>query len=235
MLDALLLGAAAQSALVLAGLVVYEVRVPDRVVGAIAGYGVGALIGAITFDLVPEAHVVQTLEAALWLLAGAAVYIVADRLVDRFLAPAGEGGDKSQDPLGIVVGAVVDGVPESLIFGIGLAALLPVSLPFLVAVWVSNIPQALAPSAELAKSGWRPLRVTIMWSAVVIACGVTAAAGFAGASVLGPGTSGRAAAFAAGGLLAMLTDSLVPFAYQRAGVQAGIWTVIGFAVALAMA
>ena len=112
---------------------------------------------------------------------------------------------------------------------------MPISLPFLTAVWVSNIPQALAPSADLAKSGWPPLRTALMWTAVLVACAVAAGLGFAGAKVLGDATGGRAAAFAAGGLLAMLTDSLVPFAYQHAGIQAGIWTVIGFAVSLAMA
>jgi ZIP family zinc transporter len=237
MLEALLLGALAQSSLILTGLLVYLVKVPDRVVGAIAGYGVGALLGAVAFDLIPESDVLPTLETSLWLLVGAGVFIVADYLVETKLSPsskgAGAGESDGGGPLGIVVGSVVDGVPESVIFGIGVATLQPLSIPFLAAVWVSNIPQALAPSADLVRSGWKPIRMSTMWAGVVIACGVAAALGFVAASLLPDALGGRAAAFAAGGLVAMLTNSLVPFAYQRAGSLAGITTVIGFAVAVA--
>ena len=237
MLEALLLGALAQSSLILTGLAVYLVKVPDRVVGAIAGYGVGALLGAVAFDLIPESDVLPTLETSLWLLVGAGVFIVADYLVETKLSvgsnDSAAGESDGGGPLGIVVGSVVDGVPESVIFGIGVATLQPLSIPFLAAVWVSNIPQALAPSADLARSGWKPIRMTAMWAGVVIACGVAAALGFVGASLLPDALGGRAAAFAAGGLVAMLTNSLVPFAYQRAGSLAGITTVVGFAGAVA--
>ena len=230
MLDAILLGAAAQSSLILSGLVVYAVRVPSRVIGSLAGIGAGALVSAIAFDLIPEGQVLDNAQLALWLLLGAAVFIVSDRLVEaRF---GGEGGSGA---LGIVVGAVVDGIPESLIFGIQIAAGQPVSVAFLAAVWISNIPQALAPSADLAGSGWHAGRMVVMWSAVVVACGVTAGLGYLLANTLTGVEGGRAAAVAAGGLLAMLTDSLMPYAFQRAGRQAGVWTVVGFAAAMASA
>jgi ZIP family zinc transporter len=245
MLDALLLGGLAQSALVLTGLVVYVVSVPRVIVGSIAGYGIGALLGAIAFDLIPESSVLPTFESAIWLLAGAAVFIVADWFVETRLSkstasdtdkpsdPAASEEGSGQGPLGIVVGSIVDGVPESLIFGIGVATAQPLSIPFLAAVWISNIPQALAPSAELAKSGWKVARMTLMWGGVVIACGIASGLGFLFASLVSDVTGGRAAAFAAGGLLAMLTNSLVPFAYQRAGAWAGIFAVVGFALAVA--
>jgi len=135
--------------------------------------------------------------------------------------------------LGIVVGSVVDGVPESLIFGIGIALGAPVSLGFLGAVIVSNIPQALAPSVDLHKAGWSRAKLGMLWGAVVLACGVAAALG-AGAAQLSPGVTGNElAALAAGGLLAMLTDSLMPFAFEHGGDQAGFWTVVGFALAVA--
>jgi ZIP family zinc transporter len=127
---------------------------------------------------------------------------------------------------------VVDGVPESLIFGIQIATGQVISASFIAAVWVSNLPQALAPPASLAKSGWSRTRTLGMWGFVVLACSLTAALGY----VLGDlaGASGdRAAALAAGGLLAMLTDSLMPYAFKKAGAQAGVWTVLGFAASLA--
>jgi zinc transporter, ZIP family len=228
-LEAVLLGAAAQSSLILSGLVVYGVRVPTKVIGALAGFGAGALVAAIAFDLIPESEGLDEVELALWLLVGAAAFVVSDRIVE---ARFGSEDASGPAPLGIVVGAVVDGVPESAIFGIQIATGQPISPAFLGAVFVSNVPQALAPSADLASAGWRWTRLLAMWSVVVIACGVTAGLGYAVAQVSGA-TGDRAAAFAAGGLLAMLTDSLMPYAFDRGGSWAGAWTVVGFAVSLA--
>src|SRR5688572_32675536 len=110
MLNAILLGAAAQSSLILSGLVVYAIRVPPTVIGALAGLGAGMLVSAIAFDLIPEGQVLDNAQLAVWLLLGAAVFVISDRIVEaRF---GGEGGSGA---LGIVVGAVVDGLPESLI------------------------------------------------------------------------------------------------------------------------
>jgi ZIP family zinc transporter len=229
LLDAVLLGAAAQSSLILSGLVVYGIRVPTKVIGALAGFGAGALVAAIAFDLIPESESLDEVELALWLLVGAAAFILSDRVVEaRF------GGEETSGPapLGIVVGSVVDGVPESAIFGIQIASGQPISIAFLGAVFISNVPQALAPSADLASAGWRWTRLLLMWSVVVVACGVTAGLGYAIAQTFGA-TGDRMAAFAAGGLLAMLTDSLMPYAFDRGGSWAGAWTVVGFAVSLA--
>ncbi|MCI0632403.1 MAG: hypothetical protein L0206_00560 [Actinobacteria bacterium] len=166
---------------------------------------------------------------SIWLLVGAAVFVVSDRIVEAKFG--GEGGS-GPSPLGIVVGAVVDGVPESLIFGIQLATGQAISASFLAAVWVSNIPQALAPSADLANEGWKWPKLVGMWGVVVLACGITSGLGFVVGDALGV-NGDRAAAFAAGGLLAMLTDSLMPYAFDRGGSWAGVWTVVGFAASMA--
>src|SRR5262245_36059976 len=122
MIQAFLLGVLAQTSLVLSGLVVYRVRIPARVVGALAAFGAGSLLGAISFSLVPQAAALTQPEAAVWLLVGAFVYLLSDRVVEQRF---GSGGAAAA--LGIVVGAVVDGVPESLIFGIQLATGQPLS------------------------------------------------------------------------------------------------------------
>lgn len=227
-LEALALGGLAQSSLLLAGLAVYWVHPTTRVIGGLAGFGAGALVAAVAFDLIPEAEVLTEPELALWLLIGALIFVVADRFVESKFGDGDEGGG----PLGIVVGSVVDGVPESLIFGIQIAAGSPISAAFVAAVFVSNLPQALAPSAALAESGWKKGRMAMMWGLVVLACAVTAWLGYIGGTALSS-SGGRAAALAAGGLLAMLTDSLMPYAFQKGGAQAGVWTVVGFAASLA--
>jgi ZIP family zinc transporter len=134
--------------------------------------------------------------------------------------------------MGIVVGSVVDGVPESVIFGIQIASGSPVSASFLAAVLISNIPQAIAPSADLAKNGWSVGRTARLWLAVVASCAVAAALGWVVATALPSSMGDRASALAAGGLLAMLTNSLMPFAFARGGELAGVATVVGFCLSI---
>jgi ZIP family zinc transporter len=99
-------------------------------------------------------------------------------------------------------------------------------------VLVSNVPQAIAPSADLVKGGWGVRRLGRLSLAVVLACGVAAALGYLGANISSAVTGERLAAFAAGGLLAMLTNSLMPFAYEHGGELAGVGTGLGFCLAL---
>jgi|SRR6185312_13508341 len=235
MVQAFALGAIAQASLLVSGILPFFLRIPDRIVGILAGIGAGALIGAVAFDLVPEA--ISAAEVALWFIVGAGIFLGADRVIEARFGGEDEGGDGGSGgtggPLGIVLGSVVDGVPESVIFGIQLAAGVPISIAFLAAVFVSNIPQALAPSAELVRSGWKATRMIAMWGAVVLACGVASALGWFAAANVDTVTGARAAAIAAGGLLAMLTGSLVPFAYQKGGSGAALGTVVGFCASLA--
>ena len=118
--------------------------------------------------------------------------------------------------------------------GIQVALGIPVSMAFIFAVWISNIPQSLAPSVDLAEEGWSKAKVALMWGGVVVASALAAGLGFLLASNINSVNGSRMAALAAGGILAMLTDSLMPFAYERGGKLTGIWTVVGFAVAFAM-
>ena len=145
MLKAIALGTLAQSALLLSGLLVYRIHFSPRFVGVLAGFGAGALIEAVAFDLVAEAQALDSLQFAVWMLVGAAILLIGDAIVDRRFGGGGA--------MGIVVGSVVDGVPESAIFGIQIATGFPISIGFFGAVFVSNFPQAIAPSADLAKGG----------------------------------------------------------------------------------
>ena len=226
MLDAFLLGALAQSSLLITALVVYRFTFSDRVVGQMAGLGAGALLGAAAFQLVPEAQAsLKSLEIGVWLLIGAAVYVVADTLIAKRF---GEGG-----AMGIVVGNINDALPESLIFGIQLGTGMAFSPALAVSVWVSNIPQALPPAADLRKQGWPARRQVLLWGSVVLLSGVLAAVGYALAQQFGDVGGARIAAFTIGGLIAMLTTSLIPFAYDKGKLAAGMWAVVGFAITLA--
>jgi ZIP family zinc transporter len=227
-LQAFALGAASQFSLIVSGLVVFLVTVPKRVVGGLAGFGAGALIAAVARDLLPEAHELALVQASSWAVLGAVAFLVGEHYVDRRFGSEGAAG-----ALGIVVGSIVDGVPESIIFGIQLASREPVSVAFIAAVFVSNIPQAIAPSADLAGSGWNWRRVAGLWGWVVLACGIASLSGYGAAHAVGAVHGARMAAFAAGGILAMLSNSLIPFAHERCK-GAGLWTVTGFCTSFAM-
>lgn len=226
--EALLLGAIAQSSLLLSGILVYYLTLSKKLVGWLAGFGAGALLVAIMTDLIPEEQAtLGGLEVGLWLAVGAIIFILGDRYVMRRFGGEGSGG-----AMGIVLGAVVDGVPESLIFGIQLGTGMPISAAFLFAVFISNVPQSFAPSADLAEAGWKKSRMATMWGSVVVICGIAAGVGYLLASNFSEVNGARAAGIAAGGLLAMLANSLIPFAYERGGEMAGVGTVIGFITSL---
>jgi zinc transporter, ZIP family len=228
MLEAFGWGLLAQSSLLLAGLLVCWVTVPTRVVGILGGFGAGAMIAAVSFDLLPEAQTdIEPWQTGLWMLLGVAVFLVADQFVERRFGSEGAGG-----AMGIVVGSVVDGVPESAILGIQVGIGMPISLGFVAAVFISNIPQAIAPSADLAAGGWGPRRLGQLWLLVVLACGVAAALGFLATDLSEAVQGDRAAALAAGGLLAMLTNSLIPFSFERGGSLAGAATALGFCLSV---
>jgi zinc transporter, ZIP family len=227
MLNAVLVGALAQSALVLSGLLVYRVRFSQVFVGILAGFGVGALIEAVAFDLVAESQGLSHLQFALWMLLGAAVFLAADAFIEKRFS-----GESGGEAMGIVVGSIVDGVPESAIFGIQLATHFPISIGFLLAVFISNFPQAIAPSADLAKSGWKMGRLVGMWALVLAACGVASGLGFGLASNLSGINGDRMAALAAGGLLSMIADSMMPFAVERGGKFVAVAVVVGFCLPL---
>jgi len=227
-LEALGWGLLAQSSLLVAGLVVCWITVPTKLVGILGGFGAGAMIAAVSFDLLPEAQVhIVAWQTGLWMLVGVAVFLLADAFVERRFGSEGAGG-----AMGIVVGSVVDGVPESAILGIQVGAGLTISLGFVAAVFISNIPQAIAPSAELNASGWGARRLGRLWLFVVLACGAAAALGFLATDVTSAIQGERAAALAAGGLLAMLTNSLMPFSFERGGPLAGAATAVGFCLSV---
>lgn len=221
--NALVVSFLAQAPLILGGLLAYWFKIPTRWVGWLGGYGAGALFSAIAFTLIPDADTLQPLLVVVWLMIGAAVFAGLDHLVER------KYGEKA-GAMGIVLGSIIDGVPECVIFGIQIATGQAISTAFLSAVMVSNIPQSIAPSADLAKQGDPIKKTALMWLAVVVICAVAGAAAFAFAARVGSVTGAVVSAFAAGGLICMLTTSLIPFSAERGGLLTGVWAVLGFAV-----
>ena len=213
-------------------------RLGDRAIGLAMAFGAGALIAAVAYELVLDAVATNVQLAALGFATGAVSFYVGDLLIDR----RGGHGRKSmsgQDQLagkanGIVLGTVLDGIPESFVLGASLAQEGVVPTAVVVGVFVSNVPEALSGTAGLLHAGWARERVFGMWSIVVLVSVCSASLGWALLDVLGADGGAFATAFAAGAVLVMLADTLMPEAFELGGREAGLVTALGFAVGFAL-
>jgi zinc transporter, ZIP family len=209
-----------------------------RAIGLVMAFGAGAMISAVSFELVEEAFQPDTaLSAVLGLALGAVAFYVGDLLIasrgggDR---KRSTGEQESGSPLAIVMGAALDGVPESLIIGLSLVLGGGVSVSFLMATFLSNLPEAMAATTGLREAGWRRARIRRLWLVVVTVSAAAGALGFVLFDAF-PGTKGAfIQAFAAGALLTMLADTMMPEAFRFGGKAVGLLTVAGFATALAV-
>jgi zinc transporter, ZIP family len=133
-----------------------------------------------------------------------------------------------------VLGIVLDGVPESVVVGMDLVDGGGVSAAFIVAVFLSNLPEAAAASSGLRDSGWKASRIYLLWVAVSLVAGLASALGFGVFSDASGDTVAFVLAFAAGAILTMLADTMMPEAFEQGGKAVGLLTTLGFAVAFAI-
>ena len=211
----------------------------QRAIGMVMAFGAGAMISAVSFELVEEALAVGTLVlATLGLAAGALTFYFGDRLIDR-----SGGGDRKRSTgrqsegssLAIVLGAALDGVPESLIVGMSLVVGGGVSVSFVAATFLSNLPEAMAATRGLGEAGWPRSKVVRLWTLVVVVSVAAGVLGYVLFVAVPSGTGAFIQAFAAGALLTMLADTMMPEAFEFGGKLVGLFTVGGFAAALILA
>ena len=230
-------GALAASSLVLGALLALGRRWPDRQVGLVLAFGAGALISAVSFELAGEGLSVGGLGAtALGLGAGALTYFWLDGAIERHFAGRHGAGRTGGADAGtaLALGAFLDGIPEQLVLGIGLAGGEGVSVGLLVAIFVSNLPEAIGSASEMRAAGTAPRFVLLLWCAVAAICTLAGAAGYGIADLTSGDLRAAIDGFAAGALLVMLIDSMIPEATREAGRTAGLVTTLGFAVAIAL-
>jgi zinc transporter, ZIP family len=214
---------------VLGGLLALHRPIGRRPLGLVMAFGAGVLISAVAFELVEEAFETSSGDGvALGLLTGSLVFFVGDTLIDRV------GGGGGGPGLAIVLGTVLDGVPESVVLGLTVLEDGGVSVALLVAVFLSNLPEAVAATSELAGSGWSRRRVVALWSFVALASAAAALAGYALFGSAAPATLAFVLAFAGGAILCMLADTMMPEAFEHGGRAVGLATTFGFALAFAI-
>ena len=219
-------GALAASSLVLGMLLGLARGWPNRLIGLVLAFGAGALISAVSFELFEEGVKVGGATAVgLGLGAGAVVYFVLARAVEH-MGPGGGGGGTA-----LALGAFLDGIPEQTVLGIGIAGGQGVSIALLVAIFVSNLPEAIGSAVDMRAAGAALRQIRLLWLGVATACALATPLGYGLARATGGHFQAAINGFAAGALLVMLVDSMIPEATQKSGRVAGLATTLGFAVA----
>ena len=235
MSEAFLWGLLASSSLIIGAVIAMAACPPAKITGLVLGFGGGTLISAISFELTEEAYALGGADALTFgLAAGALAFYVGDILV----SPRAESGMHGrempeQDESGrtLLLGALLDGVPETAVLGSTLIAGGGIGVPVLAAIFLSNLPEGIGGASDMRTSGVSRRRIFLLWSGVALICAASSAIGY---QVLA-GASDEAVAvvqaFAAGGVLAMLAIEMLPNAHARGGRGAGLMTVFGFALA----
>jgi ZIP family zinc transporter len=236
-------GLLAGGALVIGAAVSWVFRVPQKAVASVMAFGAGVLIAALAFDLVDEAETTGGLTATtVGFLGGAVVYVAANIALARHGArhrkrsqdqQPSEGEDEGSGAA-IAIGALLDGIPESIVLGLTLLGGGGVGVPVLAAIFISNLPEGLSSAAGMKNAGRSARYVFGVWVGIAVASG---AAGLLGALLLkgaSPAVIAVITAVAAGAILAMVADTMIPEAFENTHLYAGLIATVGFVLSFAI-
>src|SRR4029453_18916010 len=205
-------------------------RMSQRMIGLAMAFGAGALIAAVAYELVIDAFETDLRLASIGFACGGLTFYVGDVLIDRMGGEGRKSMTGSSQLAGsasaIVLGTVLDGIPESFVLGASLLQEGVVPTAVVVGVFVSNVPEALSGSAGLLQAGWARARVFRMWTYVVAASVASTMLGYVTIDKIPTATGAFVTAFAAGALLVMLADTLMPEAFELGGREAGLMTAL---------
>lgn len=242
-LQAGLWGLLAGGSLVVGAAVAWWVNVPRAVVACVMAFGAGVLISALAFDLVEEAATTGGLLATVGgFLSGAVVYVALNVVLarrgarHRKRAGAEQPSEDEQQGSGaaIAIGALLDGVPESVVLGLSLLGGQGVGVPVLAAIFISNLPEGLSSAAGMRRSGRGASYVFGVWVGIAVLCGVAGALGVLALDGASPQVVAAITAVAAGAILAMVADTMIPEAFDGARLYTGLIATVGFITAFAI-
>jgi ZIP family zinc transporter len=239
MLNAFLWGLLATSSLVIGGLIASRFSLGKKTLGIIMAFGAGTLISAVSYELIYEAVKLAkgTGFPAFGLFSGALVFFFSDKLIEKMGAKDHmEIGASHQSSLVVpmLLGIILDGIPESIVIGLGIFEGGKVSLAMLVAVFISNLPEAIAGTTGMKSGGWKNKKIIFLWVFIAVVCAISSVAGYSLFSGVSESWMAFIQAFAGGAILMVLTNSMMPESYEHGGKLAGIFTVLGFFISVSM-
>ena len=239
MLNAFIWGLLATSSLVIGGLLGSAFKIGRRTLGTIMAFGAGVLISAVAYELGIEAHRLGKGSGypIVGFFIGALTFFFCDILIERSgvknrKSLKASHGENMAVP--IVLATILDGIPESIVIGLGILQGGVVSLAMLIAVFISNLPESIAGTAGMKSGKWGLGKIITIWLIIAMICSLASLAGF---SLFGHTSDQWLAfiqAFAGGAILVMLANTMIPEAYEHGGKLAGLFTVLGFAVSATM-
>lgn len=223
--------------LILGVIVGTSFKISQRIIASILAFGSGVMICALTFGLMEEAFKYGGFDAVvIGFLLGGVIFIFGDFLIHRF----GGRHYKKKKPFkairetngkAIVLGALLDGVPESIALGVALFSQNGIGMLMVGAIFLSNLPESLTSISDLKKEGLSKKQIYIIWLIVSVIVIITTILSFLFLKSLKLNTLGIILSFASGAILAMLADSMIPEAYEEGGYLIGILTILGFLTA----
>jgi len=239
MLNAFLWGLLATSSLIIGGLIATRISLGKRTLGIIMAFGAGTLISAVSYELIFEAVTLArgTGFPAFGLFSGALVFFFSDKLIEKIGAKNHMDIGASQSSnlvVPMLLGIILDGIPESIVIGLGIFEGGKVSLAMLVAVFISNLPEAIAGTTGMKAGGWKNKKIILLWVFIAVVCAVSSVAGYSLFSGVSENWMSFIQAFAGGAILMVLTNSMIPESYEHGGKLAGIFTVLGFFISVTM-
>jgi ZIP family zinc transporter len=237
-IEAALWSLVASSSLLVGGLIAVRWDLAQRTIGLVMGFGAGVLIAVLSVDLAVDAFERSSaFLVGVGILAGGVTFYAGDRVLDRMGGHErkSSGGEQAAGrPLAIVLGVVLDGIPESAAIGVTLLEGGAIGTAFVVGVFLSNLPESLAASSGLRKSGRSTSWILGLWVLVSVVCALASLVAFGLLDESRQGLIAFTLAFAAGAILAMLADTMMPEAFEHAGRAVALVTVLGFALGFAI-
>jgi len=243
--ESLIWGFVASIPLIIGSVVALFVSLPKSIIAAIMAFGSGVLVAALSFSLMEEAfNLSQSIPSvAIGFILGGISYSAANRILDKKSKDdssvrarkrshgENSGGGKSTSGLSLLVGSIMDNIPENMALGISLVTGGAVNVVLIAAIFISNFPEGLASTHGMKANGRSKKYILFLWSIAVVIGTISTAIGFAVLSKTSPAIISIAISFAAGAILVMLAESMIPEAFEEGGSKIGLAAMAGFVIA----
>jgi ZIP family zinc transporter len=244
MLEATLAGLISGAALLLGALLGLYLKIGHKMIAVVMAFGAGVLISALSIDLMNEGfeQSKESFMMGLSFLAGAFVFVLGDYFIDnnggkfRKSTHGMEQDLKKDNPegssgSGIFLGTLLDGIPESFVVGASIATGGTSGFVFIVAVFLSNLPEGISGTISMKMSGMSTRNIILLWVATLLITALSAIGGYFFLDTASPVVNASIMAFASGAILAMLCDTMIPEAFKFGGRFVALITVVGFLLA----